>query len=89
MFIPPGAFAKQHMGNLFTNVRLFLGRDFHLDSGMKYLIEAFYRSVREDAPVPIPYREILLTARIMDSIFEQVSSSQARNHSLQVICGPN
>ena len=72
MFIPPVLFAKQHLGNLMTNVRLFLDRDFHVDSGMKYLIESFYRSIREDAPVPISYREILLTARIMDNIFEQL-----------------
>ena len=32
-----------------------------MDSGMKYLIEAFYKSIRGDSPVPIPYREILLT----------------------------
>ena len=37
MFIPPALFAKQHLGNLLTNVLLFLGRDFHMDSGMKYL----------------------------------------------------
>jgi predicted dehydrogenase len=71
-FIPPLLFAKQHCGNFATNVRLFLGRDFHVDSGMKYLIESFYRSIRESAPVPIPYREILLTAKIMDIIFEQL-----------------
>jgi predicted dehydrogenase len=81
MFIPPALFAKQHLGNLFTNVRLFLGRDFHMDSGMKYLIESFYRSVREDAPVPIPYREILLTARIMDTIFQQLSVNRRQNTS--------
>src|ERR1700723_4664863 len=80
MFIPPALFAKQYLGNLLTNVRLFLGRDFHMDSGMKYLIESFYRSVREDTPVPIPYREILLTARIMDAIFEQMSASRALDH---------
>jgi len=80
MFIPPALFAKQHLGNLFTNVRLFLGRDFHMDTGMKYLIEAFYRSIREDAPVPIPYREILLTARIMDAIFEQMNSNRSQEH---------
>jgi predicted dehydrogenase len=79
VFIPPTLFAKQHLGNLLTNVRLFLGRDFHMDSGMKYLIESFYRSVREDAPVPIPYREILLTARIMDIIFEQLNVNQSQN----------
>jgi predicted dehydrogenase len=75
-FIPPVLLAKQHLGNLVTNLRLFIGRDFHMDSGMKYLIESFYRSIREDAPVPIPYREILLTARIMDAIFEQVSAGR-------------
>jgi predicted dehydrogenase len=73
-FIPPVSFAKQHIKNVATNVRLFLKRDFHLDSGMRYLIDAFYRSVREDGPVPIPYREILLTARIMDAIFEQLAN---------------
>jgi predicted dehydrogenase len=78
-FIPPVLLAKQHLGNLVTNLRLFLGRDFHMDSGMKYLIESFYRSIREDVPVPIPYREILLTARIMDAIFEQVSANRLQD----------
>lgn len=72
MFVPPAQFAKQHLGNLASNIRLFLGRDFHMDSGMKYLIEAFYRSISHGEPVPIPHREILLTARIMDDIFEQM-----------------
>lgn len=72
MFIPPMVFAKQHIGNFVTNVRLFMGRDFHMDSGMKYLIEAFYRSILHDEPVPIPYREILRTARIMDAIFAKL-----------------
>ena len=76
IFIPPAQLAKQHLGNLFSNVRLFLGRDFHVDSGMKYLIESFYRSIREGTPVPIPYREILLTTRIMEAIFDQLRASQ-------------
>ena len=71
-FIPPLQFAKQHLVNLLGNVRLFLARDFHMDAGMKYLIESFYRSVREGTPVPIPYRQILVTARIMDAIFDQL-----------------
>jgi hypothetical protein len=58
---------------------LFLDRDFHMDSGMKYLIESFYGSVRDGAPVPIPYREILLTARLMDTIFEQLTVNQSQN----------
>jgi predicted dehydrogenase len=78
MFIPPALFAKQHLGNLVTNARLFLGRDFHMDSGMNYLIGSFYSSIREEAPVPIPYGEILRTARIMDAIFEQLNASRSQ-----------
>jgi hypothetical protein len=44
---------------------------------MKYLIESFYQSITGDAPLPVPYREILLTATIMDSIFEQLSGARA------------
>ena len=76
IFIPPAQLAKQHLGNLFSNLRLFLRKDFHVDSGMKYLFESFYRSIREGTPVPIPYREILLTARIMEAIFDQLRASQ-------------
>jgi predicted dehydrogenase len=71
-FVPPLLFAAQHLGNLFVNARTFIRRDFHMKSGMKYLIESFYRSIREGTPVPIPYEEILRTARIMDAIFDQL-----------------
>ena len=87
IFIPPALLAKQHFGNLATNVRLFLGKDFHKYSGMKYLIESFYRSIREDAPVPIPYREILRTARIMDAIFEQLSANRSQQPTPFVMAG--
>lgn len=73
-FIPSVQFAKQHLDNLMTNTRLFMTNDFHMDSGMKYLMESFYRSIRENTPVPIPYREILLATRIMDEIFEQLAA---------------
>jgi hypothetical protein len=76
-------FAKQYLANFFTNAGLFLRRDFHMDSGMKYLIESFYRSIVLDEPAPIPYREILLTARIMDSIFAQVNLGEPRKSDLQ------
>lgn len=71
-FVPPMIFARQYMGNLATNLRSFLANDFHMKSGMKYLIESFYRSIAEGTPVPIPYREIILTAHIMDQIFAQL-----------------
>ncbi len=72
-FIPPILFAGQHLGNLGRNVRRFLAADFHMKSGMKCLIESFYNSVATGSPLPITYREILLTSRIMDSIFHQVN----------------
>jgi predicted dehydrogenase len=71
-FVPPVVFAKQHLGNLLGNLGFFLHRDFHADSGMKCLIDSFYRSIREDRAVPIPYPEILRTARIMGTVFSQL-----------------
>jgi len=76
--IPAGIFAKQHLDNAATNLQLFLKRDFHMDAGMKYLIESFYNSIQEGAPLPIPYREILVTAGIMDSIFEQLAKNRGQ-----------
>jgi predicted dehydrogenase len=73
-FVPPFAFAKQYIGNAAGNMRTFLANDFQMKAGMKHLIESFYRSILEEAPLPIPYREILLTSRIMDSIFEQIQA---------------
>ena len=71
-FISPVVLARQYVGNTSRNARAFLARDFHMKSGMKYLIEAFYRSITDGAPLPIPYREIVVTARIMDDIFDQI-----------------
>lgn len=73
-FIPPLIVAKQELVNLLGNAKLFLARDFQMDAGMRYLISTFYDSVRGEAPLPISYREILLTARIMDRIFEQIGA---------------
>jgi predicted dehydrogenase len=78
-FIPPVSFARQYVGNLATNARSFLARDFHMKSGMKYLIESFYRSILEGAPDPIPVSEILLTTRIMETIFAQVDAQQQQH----------
>src|ERR1700722_1045015 len=76
-FIPPANLASQLLGNLRTNVRSFLGNNFHMKAGMKCLIESFYDSIVQDTPVPIPYREILLTAKIMDDIFDQLHGRTA------------
>ena len=71
-FVPPVIFAREYLGNLATNLRLFASNDFHPKSGMKYLIESFYQSITQDTPLPITNREILLTTRIMEDIFGQL-----------------
>jgi predicted dehydrogenase len=83
-FFPPVRFAGQHLGNLAGNLRRFLGNDFHMKSGLNYLIQSFYRSIVEGAPVPIPYREIVLTARIMDAIFSQLRDARTREAACAV-----
>lgn len=74
-FIPPVRSAGQYLRNWGGNMRRFLHNDFHMKSGLKYLIEAFYRAIIEETPPPIPYREIILTARIMDDIFRQLAAA--------------
>jgi predicted dehydrogenase len=96
-FIPPVIFAKQYVGNLMSNMRAFLARDFHMKAGQRYLIESFHRSIVDHTPVPIPYREILLTAKIMDDIFVQLGAQRPQieeyrelaPHSAHHNCGGN
>jgi predicted dehydrogenase len=79
-FGAPLTLAKQYCDNVFTNLGTFAAKDFHMKSGMKYLIESFYRSITEGEPLPIPYHEILLAASIMDSIFAQLQEQGAEAH---------
>src|SRR5947208_8958516 len=71
-FVPPVKNAFEHLRNARLNIVNFLRRRLYQDFGMKELIERFYNSVGKGCPVPIPYREIILTARIMDEIFAQI-----------------
>jgi hypothetical protein len=87
-FIPPVGLASQYVSNVLTNMRSFLLSDFHMKSGMKFLIEHFYRSIVEDTPAPIPYREILLTAKIMDAIFAQLDSARDIQSPVLTTVGP-
>ncbi|OEU58231.1 MAG: hypothetical protein BA862_09295 [Desulfobulbaceae bacterium S3730MH12] len=82
-FVPPIILAKQYAANTINNVNHFLKNDFHMKSGMKFLIESLYRSVAYDTPPPIPYREIILTSRIMDSIFTQIRSDKPHSTTSQ------
>jgi predicted dehydrogenase len=77
-FVPPVVFAGQYIGNLARNMWRFTNNDFHLpnEAGLLTLITAFYESVTNGTPVPIPYREILLTSRIIDAALEQIKNKK-------------
>jgi hypothetical protein len=77
-FIPSFDFAAQRLRNITRNLGLFLQRDFHMKAGMKNLIEAFHRSIIKGDPLPISYRDMVLTCKIMDAIFAQVQSKRDR-----------
>jgi predicted dehydrogenase len=71
-FVPPLKSAREYFRNARVNVINFLRRRLYQDFGMKELIERFYNSIRSGGMPPIPYREIILTGRIMDEIFAQI-----------------
>jgi predicted dehydrogenase len=76
LFMPPIGVARQYVANVAVNVHRFLRNAFHLpnEAGLLTLIGAFYRSVDEGTPVPIAYREIVLTSRIMDAAFAHITT---------------
>jgi predicted dehydrogenase len=82
-FIPPLEYGKQYLGNFTGNVRKFLKRDFHMpfDAGLKRLIEGFYDSIVSGRPLPISYREMLITSKIMDEAFKQITGvTRSKTH---------
>jgi predicted dehydrogenase len=77
-FVPPFEYARQYVGNFIGNFNKFLMKDFHLpnDAALKTLIESFYRSVAKNEPLPLSYKEIILTSKIMDEIFKQIKKEK-------------
>jgi predicted dehydrogenase len=71
-FIPQLNNAKQNIGNSIYNIIKFIKFDFHMNSGMIYLINSFYKSIVDNGSPPISYKEILITSIIMDEIFKQI-----------------
>ena len=73
-FVGPVKIGSQYFENLARNTWEFLKGDFHLpaDTGLRRLMEKFYSAISLGDPLPISYRDILLTSRIMDDIFAQV-----------------
>jgi predicted dehydrogenase len=77
-FLPPWSYAKQYAMNSLSNMKKFLKADFQEGYSMKFLVQSFYRSISDGAPLPIPYSEIRRTARIMDEVFSQLRSGAGR-----------
>lgn len=73
-FLPQYEYARQYKANARRNIGRFLRRRFHMDHGMRFLIGAFYESIKQAGPPPIPYKEIITTATIMDAIFSEISN---------------
>jgi predicted dehydrogenase len=66
---PPLVAAREHFANGWRNFIGILRQDVYQDSGMTALIDRFHAAVSAGGPPPIPYREVLLTTRIMDVVF--------------------
>jgi predicted dehydrogenase len=77
-FLPPFRLAREHARNGRRNIWRFIWQELYQDAGMKEMIEQFYRSIQKGTPPPLPYREILLTARIMDEIFRQIGQDRIK-----------
>ncbi|HVU15383.1 MAG TPA: Gfo/Idh/MocA family oxidoreductase [Candidatus Didemnitutus sp.] len=80
--LPPLREGRQHLRAAWRNFRALAGRRLYQDAGMKELVERFYQSASTGLPPPIPTREIILTARIMDEIFRQVYGPRAQSASM-------
>jgi predicted dehydrogenase len=60
------------------NVLRFARSEYHFFEGFNYLLSEFYGSIEHDLPVPIPYREILRVATLIDEIANRLRSQEAR-----------
>jgi predicted dehydrogenase len=88
-FIPPLRNSREHLRNARLNIANFFRRRLYQDFGMKELIERLYNSIQIGGDPPIPYREIMLTARIMDEIFARIypAPKQVVGENSSVITG--
>ena len=76
MVLPALDLSRQFAANAARNLFGFAAGHLDMNEGMRELIERFYRSVSHHEAPPIPYREILLTSRVMDSVFAQLRASR-------------
>lgn len=80
--IPNYQFHKQYVSNFYHTLRNCLNYNYHFNYGLKNLIEAFYSAVIYNNEPPISYKEIRLTAKIMETIFNKLSSKPSLEEQL-------
>ncbi|HEU6449229.1 MAG TPA: Gfo/Idh/MocA family oxidoreductase [Verrucomicrobiae bacterium] len=78
--IPHFDHALDHFQTAGQNIYNFIRGYSRSEFGFHELVARFYHSILNEAAPPIPYREILLTARIMDEIFAQVYPQEEMEH---------
>jgi predicted dehydrogenase len=76
--VPAFEMAAQYTKAGARNVGKFMRSEFHFFSGLGHLIRAFYTSIVEDGPPPIPHRDIVRVSVMLDEIFRQLQSEGAR-----------
>jgi predicted dehydrogenase len=86
--VPPMVAAREHLASGWRNLMGILRQDIYQDSGMTALIARFHATAAGQAAPPIPYRELLLTARIMDSIFASMREAGPGLTTLSVAEAP-
>ena len=73
-FLLPARQGWESLGAAARNARDFIRWRLHMSDGMRTLFERFYGCITRNDPPPFPDRDILLTVRIMDEIFAQLSA---------------
>jgi predicted dehydrogenase len=68
----------QYLGQGAKNAIRFARSEYHVLAGLNFLIGAFYESIRQDLPVPIPYRDMLKVAAMSDAVFAQLRDDRTR-----------
>ena len=76
--LPSLVASRQHMAMAWRNFVGILKKEIYQDAGMKALIERFHAAIESGGQPPIPYREVMLTARIMDEIFARMRTPGSR-----------
>lgn len=60
-----------------TNTIGFARSEYHVLAGLGFLIDAFYDSIRQDGPVPVPYDDLLKVAAMSDAVFARLHEQEA------------